>query len=70
MTARRQADPDTLAAIARNRDEADRAESQYAREEFALGRSIAYCHGPGWPVIALQTIEQWEQRAALSRRRN
>lgn len=70
MTARRYADPDTLAAVAENAAEGERLESIYAREELRYGRSVVYCHGPGWPVIVCDTLEQWEQRAAFSRRSN
>lgn len=63
-------DHDALHAMLANERDAEDAERAYARDAFRAGDTILYCRGPGWPVIALSSPEQWEQRDALSRRRN
>lgn len=59
-----------LREIEQNARDARDAERQYAADEIGQGRAVLYCRGPGWPVVVLRTLEQWEARDALSRARN
>lgn len=66
---KRYADRDAIEALAINeRDTLDR-ERQFAREEFALGRSVYYCRGEGHPVAVLRSLDEWEQRDKPAPRR-
>jgi hypothetical protein len=63
----RRYDPDTLAALESNARDAERTEREQVHACASPTSPVLYCHGRGWPVIALCSVEDYDNRARLSR---
>lgn len=59
-------DLSTRELIALNALGAYGVERAWAEHELRQGRTVTYCRGPGWPVLVLSTLDDWERRDALS----